>query len=53
MSDATPKAEGGLLGWVDARFPLTQMWNEHNAEYYAPKNFNFCTSSGPWHYWCW
>jgi len=40
MSDATPKAEGGLLGWVDARFPLTKMWNEHIAEYYAPKNFN-------------
>ncbi len=30
-----------LLGWVDARFPLTKMWNEHLAEYYAPKNFNF------------
>ncbi|MDR9413787.1 MAG: cytochrome bc complex cytochrome b subunit [Spiribacter sp.] len=40
MSDATQKAEGGLLGWVDARFPLTKMWNEHIAEYYAPKNFN-------------
>jgi ubiquinol-cytochrome c reductase cytochrome b subunit len=31
----------GLLGWVDARFPLTKLWNEHLAEYYAPKNFNF------------
>jgi len=30
-----------LLGWVDDRFPLTKMWNEHLAEYYAPKNFNF------------
>ncbi len=30
-----------LLGWVDARFPLTKLWNEHLAEYYAPKNFNF------------
>jgi len=39
MSDAT-KAQGGLLGWVDARFPLTRMWNEHIGEYYAPKNFN-------------
>ncbi len=27
--------------WVDARFPLTKMWNEHLGEYYAPKNFNF------------
>ena len=31
----------GLLGWTDARFPLSKMWNEHLAHYYAPKNFNF------------
>lgn len=30
-----------LLGWIDDRFPLTKMWNEHLAKYYAPKNFNF------------
>ncbi|NIR28623.1 MAG: cytochrome b [Gammaproteobacteria bacterium] len=30
-----------LRDWVDARFPLTEMWNEHLAQYYAPKNFNF------------
>jgi ubiquinol-cytochrome c reductase cytochrome b subunit len=30
-----------LLAWVDERFPLTKVWNEHLAEYYAPKNFNF------------
>lgn len=30
-----------LLGWIDERFPLTKMWNEHMGEYYAPKNFNF------------
>ncbi len=30
-----------LLEWVDARFPLIKAWNEHLAEYYAPKNFNF------------
>jgi ubiquinol-cytochrome c reductase cytochrome b subunit len=30
-----------LLEWIDARFPLTKVWNEHLAEYYAPKNFNF------------
>ena len=30
-----------LLNWVDARFPLTETWNKHIAEYYAPKNFNF------------
>lgn len=32
---------GNLLGWIDDRFPLTKMWNEHMGEYYAPKNFNF------------
>lgn len=30
-----------MLEWVDARFPASKMWNEHVAEYYAPKNFNF------------
>jgi len=30
-----------LMEWVDARFPATKMWNEHLAQYYAPKNFNF------------
>lgn len=30
-----------LLGWVDARFPLTSSWKAHISEYYAPKNFNF------------
>jgi ubiquinol-cytochrome c reductase cytochrome b subunit len=30
-----------LLGWVNNRFPLTKLWNEHLAQYYAPKNFNF------------
>jgi ubiquinol-cytochrome c reductase cytochrome b subunit len=39
MSD-TSKVQGGVLGWVDARFPLSRMWNEHVGEYYAPKNFN-------------
>lgn len=30
-----------LFGWVDDRLPLSKMWKEHLAEYYAPKNFNF------------
>jgi len=30
-----------LMGWVDARFPATKMWEEHLSKYYAPKNFNF------------
>jgi ubiquinol-cytochrome c reductase cytochrome b subunit len=29
-----------LLNWIDNRFPLTKLFNEHMAEYYAPKNFN-------------
>lgn len=32
---------GGLLTWVDQRFPLVSLWKEHLSEYYAPKNFNF------------
>jgi ubiquinol-cytochrome c reductase cytochrome b subunit len=35
------KWQGGLLGWIDARFPLSSMWYDHLARYYAPKNFNF------------
>jgi ubiquinol-cytochrome c reductase cytochrome b subunit len=39
-SSHTP-VQGGLLGWVDQRFPLTKLYKEHLSEYYAPKNFNF------------
>jgi ubiquinol-cytochrome c reductase cytochrome b subunit len=31
----------GVLTWVDQRFPLVQLWEEHLSKYYAPKNFNF------------
>lgn len=31
----------GLRDWVDDRFPLMSMWNDHMGKYYAPKNFNF------------
>ncbi|MBD3670913.1 MAG: cytochrome bc complex cytochrome b subunit [Gammaproteobacteria bacterium] len=30
-----------LMAWIDARFPLTKMMEEHMTKYYAPKNFNF------------
>ncbi|MDH3894333.1 MAG: cytochrome b, partial [Chromatiales bacterium] len=46
MSSTRPDAlpDGGKLSalndWVNARFPLKKMWDEHAAEYYAPKNFN-------------
>jgi ubiquinol-cytochrome c reductase cytochrome b subunit len=29
------------LNWVDARFPLSKLWNDQWGQYYAPKNFNF------------
>jgi ubiquinol-cytochrome c reductase cytochrome b subunit len=40
MSAPVP-GRGGLMDWVDARFPVLKLWNEHLAKYYAPKNFNF------------
>jgi ubiquinol-cytochrome c reductase cytochrome b subunit len=30
-----------LMQWIDERFPATKVWNEHLAQYYAPKNMNF------------
>jgi ubiquinol-cytochrome c reductase cytochrome b subunit len=30
-----------LLQWVDQRFPLSRLWHEQWASYYAPKNLNF------------
>lgn len=35
------KAIMQVFDWCDARFPIVKVWNEHLAEYYAPKNFNF------------
>ncbi|CAK0777949.1 Cytochrome b [Gammaproteobacteria bacterium] len=34
------KYKTGLLGWIDARFPLSEFWQGHMVRYYAPKNFN-------------
>jgi ubiquinol-cytochrome c reductase cytochrome b subunit len=34
------KYKTGLLGWIDARFPLSELWQGHMVRYYAPKNFN-------------
>jgi hypothetical protein len=34
------KRKGGLLNWIDARFPLTSTLKYHATEYYASKNFN-------------
>ncbi|WKB54764.1 cytochrome b [Eleftheria terrae] len=38
-ANATPAQQ--LLNWIDNRFPLSKLYNEHVGEYYAPKNFNF------------
>ncbi len=35
------KSANGFMQWMDARLPVTKVWNEHLAEYIAPKNFNF------------
>lgn len=32
---------GGLLRWLDERFPLVSTWKTHFSAYYVPKNFNF------------
>ncbi|WP_330924811.1 cytochrome b [Candidatus Sororendozoicomonas aggregata] len=32
---------GKLLDWVNARLPVTKVWEDHLSKYYAPKNFNF------------
>jgi ubiquinol-cytochrome c reductase cytochrome b subunit len=42
LHTAPPGAGAGrrLLTWVDNRFPLSKLYNEHMAQYYAPKNFN-------------
>ncbi|MDM0114396.1 cytochrome bc complex cytochrome b subunit [Variovorax sp. J22R133] len=43
FKEISPNAAGGekLLNWVDNRFPLSKLYNEHMGQYFAPKNFNF------------
>jgi ubiquinol-cytochrome c reductase cytochrome b subunit len=35
------KPQGGLVKWIDDRFPLTKTMKQHVTEYYASKNFNW------------
>lgn len=35
------KRQGGLMQWIDDRFPFTATMKYHVTEYYASKNFNF------------
>jgi ubiquinol-cytochrome c reductase cytochrome b subunit len=44
-STAAP-APGGFLGWLDKRFPVMAVWNDHLAQYYAPKNMGFWSFFG-------
>ena len=30
-----------MRSWIDERFPMTKVWEEHAAKYWTPKNFNF------------
>ena len=30
-----------FMGWLNARLPVTRVWEDHLSKYYAPKNFNF------------
>jgi ubiquinol-cytochrome c reductase cytochrome b subunit len=43
MKEISPNAPAAvkLLNWVDNRFPLSKLYNEHLGEYYASKNLNF------------
>jgi ubiquinol-cytochrome c reductase cytochrome b subunit len=38
---ANAPASAKALNWIDARFPLTKLWNDQWGQYYAPKNFNW------------
>jgi len=35
------KSANAFMEWIDRRMPVTKVWNEHLAEYWAAKNFNF------------
>ena len=37
----TGKSGGGLINWIDERFPLTKTMEHHVTKYYASKNFNW------------
>ena len=30
-----------IIDWVDSRLPLAEIWGQHAAHYYVPKNLNF------------
>ncbi len=40
MAGERTSTSTGILGWFDQRVPVTDFWNKHVGQYYAPKNFN-------------
>jgi len=46
MSAESKSEVTGFLGWVDKRFPIMDVWNDHLARYYAPKNMGFWSFFG-------
>lgn len=38
---STESTSGGVLSWIDNRFPLSKLYNDHLGKYYVPKNLNF------------
>ncbi len=42
MKEISPNAPASarLLNWIDNRFPLSKLYNDHLGQYYAPKNLN-------------
>ena len=43
----------GLVGWVDQRLSIMDAWNNHLAQYWAPKISMFGISSAHSHWWFW
>ena len=43
MKEISPNAPAveKLMNWVDNRFPLSKLFEDHMSRYYAPKNLNF------------
>ncbi len=33
--------KSALWNWLDMRFPIAQIWDDHAAKYFVPKNLNF------------
>jgi len=43
MKEISPNAPAAekLMNWIDNRFPLSKLFEDHMSRYYAPKNLNF------------